>query len=316
MTTPVVTNPPIHDLLTTITPMLADTSDIKLETLAGTHLFDTKVDGLRAIAAWDGSRLTMRNRNGRVMDNYLDLEVAAAGLPGPVILDGEIVAESGKFQDAAWRDKQRGVKAIKAMQDCPARFMAFDILWHPHKGDVRHLPYHNRRFLLTMLELEQHCGPRWSITQASTDPKFYDVIRALGGEGVIAKRYTARYEPGRRSSWLKYKAAYTLSCIGTGYEPGKGARAQFGALYLALIGKDGQAVPVGKVGSGFTLPETLEMKAILDKATAAFELPIVEIQTYNLTRDGKLRMPVYLGQRTDLTLKDCTVAQLEQLPTT
>jgi hypothetical protein len=39
---PTVLNPPIHDLLTTITPMLADTSDIKLETLSGTHLFDTK----------------------------------------------------------------------------------------------------------------------------------------------------------------------------------------------------------------------------------------------------------------------------------
>jgi len=314
VTTP-VSNPPIHDLLTTLNPMLADTSDIKLETLAGTHLFDTKIDGVRALAAWDGAQLTMRNRNGRQMDNYLDLEVAAAWLPGPLILDGEIVAASGKFQDIAWRDKQRGVKEIKAMQDCPAHFMAFDILWHPNKGDVRHLPYINRRHLLVDLQLEQH-SQRWAATEASTDPKYYDVIRALGGEGVVAKRYTARYEPGRRSTWLKYKAAYTLSCIGTGYEPGKGARAHFGALYLALIGKDGEAVPMGKVGSGFTLPETVEMKAILDKATAAFELPIVEIQTYNLTRDGKLRMPVYLGQRTDLQLSDCTVAQLEHLPTT
>jgi len=139
--------PPIHDLLTTLNPMLADTSDIKLETLAGTHLFDTKVDGVRALAAWDGSRLTMRNRNGRQMDNYLDLEVAAAWLPSPLILDGEIVADSGKFQDIAWRDKQRGAKVIKAMQDCPAHFAAFDILWHPDKGDVRHLPYINRRQL-------------------------------------------------------------------------------------------------------------------------------------------------------------------------
>ena len=315
MTTP-VSNPPIHDLLTTITPMLADTSDIKLETLSGTHLFDSKIDGVRALAAWDGRTLTMRNRNGRQMDNYLDLEVAAAGICGPVILDGEIVAESGKFQDIAWRDKQRGAKVIKAMQDCPVQFMAFDILWHPGHGDVRHLPYIQRRELLVSLILAGMGGGRWSITQASTDPKFYDVIRSLGGEGVVAKRYTARYEPGRRSSWLKYKAAYTLSCIGTGYEPGKGARAQFGALYLALIGKDGNAVPVGKVGSGFTLPETLEMKAILDQATAATDLPIVEIQTYNLTRDGKLRMPVYLGQRLDLQLSDCTVAQLEHLPTT
>lgn len=309
-------NPPIHDLLTTINPMLADTSDIKLETLSGTHLFDSKIDGVRALAAWDGRTLTMRNRNGRQMDNYLDLEVAAAGIPGPVILDGEIVAASGKFQDIAWRDKQRGAKVIKAMQDCPAHFAAFDILWHPDKGDVRHLPYIIRRGLLVDLQLAGRTWSSWAATEASTDPKFYDVIRSLGGEGVVAKRYTARYEPGRRSTWLKYKAAYTLSCIGTGYEPGKGARAEFGALYLGLLDEVGGLVPMGKVGSGFTLPETLEMKAILDAATCAADLPIVEIQTYNLTRDGKLRMPVYLGQRTDLQLNDCTVAQLEHLPTT
>jgi len=202
------------------------------------------------------------------------------------------------------------------MQDCPAHFKAFDILWDSDQGDVRHLPYILRRRLLVRLQLEQYGGGRWAATEASTDPKFYDVIRALGGEGVVAKRYTARYEPGRRSSWLKYKAAYTLSCIGTGYEPGKGARAQFGALYLGLLEADGTLRPMGKVGSGFTLPETLEMKAILDSATSAIDLPIVEIQTYNLTRDGKLRMPVYLGQRTDLQLSDCTVAQLEHLPTT
>lgn len=314
MTTP-VSSLPIHDLLTTLNPMLADTSDIKLETLAGTHLFDTKVDGVRALAAWDGSRLTMRNRNGRQMDNYLDLEVAAAvSLPGPVILDGEIVAASGKFQDIAWRDKQRGAKVVEAMQDCPAHFAAFDILWHPDKGDVRHLPYITRRALL--VDLMGCQVSRWAATEASSDPKFYDVIRALGGEGVVAKRYTARYEPGRRSTWLKYKAAYTLSCIGTGYEPGKGARAQFGALYLGLIDADGTCRPMGKVGSGFTLPETVEMKAILDGAKTAADLPIVEIQTYNLTRDGKLRMPVYLGRRDDIQLSDCTVAQLEHLPTT
>jgi len=76
--------------------------------------------------------------------------------------------------------------------------MAFDILWHPDKGDVRHLPYIQRRELLVSLHLEQH-SQRWAATEASTDPKYYDVIRRLGGEGVVAKRYTARYEPGRRT---------------------------------------------------------------------------------------------------------------------
>jgi len=314
VTTPVL-NPPIHDLLVTLNPMLADTSDIKLETLSGTHLFDTKVDGVRAIAAWDGNALTMRNRNGRQMDNYLDLEVAAAGIPGPVILDGEIIAASGKFQDIAWRDKQRGVKAIKAMQDCPAYFLAFDILWHPDKGDVRHLPYIQRRELLVGLYLEQCGGSRWRVTEASTDPKFYDVIRSLGGEGVVAKRYTARYEPGRRSTWLKYKSKHRITCIGTGYEPGKGARIAFGAMFLSVL-DDGEPINVGRVGSGFTLPETLEMKAIFDAAQSAADLPLIEIECLGITREGKLRQPVFIGWRTDLNMNEATAAQLATLPVT
>jgi bifunctional non-homologous end joining protein LigD len=257
----------------------------------------------------------MRNRNGRQMDNYLDLEVAAAGIPGPVILDGEIVAESGKFQDIAWRDKQRGAKVIKAMQDCPAHYAAFDILWHPEKGDVRHLPYINRRALLTDLDLEFHGGQRWAATEASTDPKFYDVIRALGGEGVVAKRYTARYEPGRRSTWLKYKSKHRITCIGTGYEPGKGARIAFGAMFLSVL-DDGEPINVGRVGSGFTLPETLEMKAIFDAAQSAADLPLVEIECLGITREGKLRQPVFVGWRTDLNMNEATAAQIATLPVT
>jgi bifunctional non-homologous end joining protein LigD len=250
------------------------------------------------------------------MDNYLDLEVAAAGLPGPLILDGEIVAASGKFQDIAWRDKQRGAKVIKAMQDCPVHFEAFDILWHPDKGDVRHLPYIDRRYLLNMLFLNLASvggNPRWAATQASSDPKFYDVIRSLGGEGVVAKRYTARYEPGRRSTWLKYKNKHSITCIGTGYEPGKGARVAFGAMYLSVMDGD-VAVSVGKVGSGFTIPETLEMKAIFDMATCAADLPIVEIECLGVTRDGLLRQPIFLGCRGDLLAVDATRAQLDAVP--
>jgi len=307
--------PPIHDHLINIVPMLADTDNIPIESLAGTHLFDTKLDGVRALAAWDGNLLTLRNRNRRVMDNYLDLELAAVGIPGPIILDGEIITESGKFQDIAWRDKQRGPKAIKAMQQMPVNYIAFDILWHPDHGDIRHQPYSVRRELLIGLRLSQHSA-RFDHSTASIDPKFYDAIRAMGGEGVVAKRLSAAYSPGRRPAWLKYKAAFTVTCVGTGYEPGNGARKEFGAMHLGMIAEDGSLVPMGKVGSGFTLPETLAMKATFDNAKSAADLPIVEIQCFNRTRDGKLRMPVYLGQRSDQTLTDCSVKQLQNLPET
>lgn len=319
MTTP-VGNPPIHDLVRSITPQLADTDSISIEALVGTHLFDTKMDGVRALAAWDGSILTLRNRSGRVMDNYLDLEVHASILPGPLMLDGEIVAADGKFQTIAWRDKQRGGKAGVAMQETPAFFVAFDILWHPEQGDVRHLPYSRRRDLLCGLCNWQHwpahdmaTSGRWLITRTSPDPKFYDEIRARGGEGVVAKRLNARYEPGRRKSWLKFKSKHRVTCIATGYEPGNGSRAQFGAMFIAVIGPDG-VVDVGRVGSGFNLPTSLQMKKTLDAVQSAEQLPIVEIECLGITRDGKLRQPVFIGPRTDLNFTDCVVTQLDSLP--
>lgn len=315
MTTP-VNNAPVHQILSTLNPMLADSdSGLRLADLAGTHVFDTKLDGVRAIAAWDGHVLTMRNRNNRTMDNYLDLELAAADLPGPVILDGEIITLSGKFQDAAWRDKQNGANAITAMRTHPAHFIAFDILWHPDLGDVRHLPYSKRRELLVALHLEHVGGGRWDTTVASTDHRLYDIIRAGGGEGVIAKRLTATYSGGRRKDWLKFKSTFSVSCLATGYEPGKGARTELGAIFLSVI--DGsKAVAIGKAGSGFTLPESLEMKRILDNVTGVADLPVVEIKCLGITRDGKLRQPVYLGIRTDMTITDASASQLDSLPVT
>lgn len=304
----------IGDIVKGIVPMLADTTDVPIESLAGTHYFEQKLDGIRALAAWDSDGLTMRNRSGRdITANYLDLEMAASGvLDTPVILDGEIVARSGSFQDMQFRDKQKAANVAAAMAKVPVTFVAFDVLWHPQHADVRHLPYVERRALLQGLGLS---GSGWDTALCSTDPGFYDTIRQAGGEGVVAKRLTARYTQGRRPDWLKFKSKHSVTCIGVGYEPGKGARAEFGALFLAML-RPGAAQPVlhvGKVGSGFTLPGALEMKALLDSGQA----PLVEVECLGKTRLGQLRQPVFKGIRTDLVITtDALASQLDNLPTT
>lgn len=296
-------------LLESVKPMLADTQAISLSSLEGTHLFDQKLDGIRALAVWTRDGVAIRNRNGRdITAQYLDLEVAPPLCERPLLLDGEIIAQSGSFQDIQKRDKQRQPAAIvAAMNAIPVSFTAFDVLFHPEHGDVRHLPYSQRRKLLLDLHLD---GPWWSTSGASSHATFYDQIAAAGGEGVVAKRLTARYSPGRRSDWLKFKNKSTLTCVGVGYEPGKGAREAFGALLLALV--DGNnVVTMGRVGSGFTFAETIEMKALIDGG----RMPLVEIECLGLTRDGALRQPIYKGQRTDLLITDANVAQLLTIPT-
>ena len=51
---------------------------------------------------------------------------------------------------------------------------------------------------------------------------------------MVAKLRTSRYEPGRRSAWLKIKIRREQEVVVVGYEPGKGARADLGSLILGV----------------------------------------------------------------------------------
>lgn len=293
-----------------VVPMLASTSDVPLLNLGAAFVFDTKLDGLRALARWDGQTLTMRNRNGRSMDAAFPelLRTAAEALRHPCILDGEIVATHGTFQDIAQRDKLvNRHKAANASQTMPATFVAFDVLWlQAEPGDMRPLPYDLRRQALEALQID---GTGWATSVVSDSPLLYDAIRAKGGEGVIAKRRTSPYRPGRRPDWVKYKSKHSITCVAVGYEPGNGSRADFGAMLVALVNGT-EPVKVGRVGSGFTRKEVDRVKAMLDAGT----LPVVEVECLGLTRDRRLRQPVYKGERTDLTILDAQLSQLDHLP--
>ena len=298
-------------MLTTVEPMLAIPGDVPVESLAGTHAFDAKLDGVRMLAFWDGEQLNLRNRRqAHRSPTYPDL-VESFWLPQSVVLDGEVVAPVGAFQDIARRDKAvKGHVARRLARQIPATFVAFDVLWHGGR-DLRDLPYAARREVLTGISGVLR-NDHWDITLASTDPALIQLIKDGGGEGVIAKRLSSRYTPGRSRNWLKFKNTTTITCIGTGYEPGSGSRADFGAMTLAVI--DGADIRVvGRVGSGFTSREVSTLRQIFANVKTGVDLPIVEVECLGLTREGVLRQPVYKGLRTDLTMFDATASQLEGL---
>jgi ATP-dependent DNA ligase len=299
--------------LPTIEPMLAIPADVSAESLYGTHTFDTKLDGVRMMAYWDGSELVLRNRR-MVHRNvtYPDLVEAFPDLPGAAIFDGEVIAGKG-FQDVARRDK--ATKAFVARQfaiSMPATFVAFDVLW---RGDVdlRREPYYLRREHLEHLR-DAAFGEHWAVSEASEDLAYIDRVRAAHGEGVIAKRLTGRYTSGRSRLWMKFKNTHSITCIASGYSPGSGSRADLGALTLAVLDTDGPRV-IGRVGSGLTNREVSTLRGIFDAAkTDVGLLPVIEVECLGLTRDGVLRQPVYKGRRSDLTIHDATATQLEGLP--
>ena len=67
------------------------------------------------------------------------------------------------------------------------------------------------------------------------------VSQEHGLEGVVAKRLSPRYEPGRRSpSWLKIKNIRRQEVVIGGWKPGEGGRAGgIGSLLVGVQEADG-----------------------------------------------------------------------------
>ena len=299
--------------MTDFSPMLAIASTgasgrhpVTIESLAGTHVFDLKLDGIRCWATRVGKEpVVLRNRHG-VDITFKFPEIAArfndAGPPG--IVDGEIVTLDGSFESVLTRDKQEKPAAIARLRhQLPAQFVAFDM----PLPQLRSRPWDERRRVLDTWAV----SAQFTLTPYSDDPGFITRVAELGMEGVIAKRVASRYQPGKRSAdWVKFKLTHRISCLVRGYNTGTGSRSHFGALRLVLHDGIGGFVEVGTVGSGFTARQTHELKARLDHG----DILVVEIEALNVTSGGLLRFPVFKGIRTDVSPLDCTIDQLATLP--
>jgi bifunctional non-homologous end joining protein LigD len=140
---------------------------------------------------------------------------------------------------------------------------------------------------------------------------------------VVAKRVDSLYAPGRRTrTWVKVKVRRHDDLVVGGWAPGEGNRA--GRLGSLLVGyHPGPGDPTlryaGRVGSGFTSAELDRMArqlAPLAEKECPFEprppvsqardahwvrpQVVVEVAYGDWTSDGRLRHPVYMGQRTDV----------------
>ena len=118
--------------------------------------------------------------------------------------------------------------------------------------------------------------------------------------------------------WLKVKVHQEDEFVIGGYTPPRGARSHLGALLLGAY--EGSALRyVGKVGTGFsekTLAELSRTLAPLSRKTAPFaDAPrekgavwlepalVAQIAYQEMTAEGKLRQPVFLGIRDDKPAK-------------
>ena len=151
-----------------------------------------------------------------------------------------------------------------------------------------------------------------------------EATRAQGLEGVVAKRRTSAYSPGRRSDdWRKLKHVRRTSAVVAGWKPGEGGRAgRIGSLLLGVQGPDGLEF-AGHVGTGFTAAVLADLGRRLEALrrddcpfpagvpreharSAVWVDPVLvaEVDYTEWTRDGRLRHPSYKGLRDDVPAQE------------
>ncbi|SDD08632.1 ATP-dependent DNA ligase LigD ligase module /ATP-dependent DNA ligase LigD phosphoesterase module /ATP-dependent DNA ligase LigD polymerase module [Sanguibacter gelidistatuariae] len=208
--------------------------------------FEMKWDGIRALASVTGGIVRLTSRNGiDLTATYPELAELSGCVGEDVLLDGEIVAlnrsgrpDFGLLQNRMNLTREAEVAAARAEQ--PVDFMAFDLL---HRGSRRMttLGYDARRRALEEV-LDEHGRVHLPPAFTSGARAAIEASLALGLEGVVAKRRSSTYRPGRRSpAWIKVKHVQTREVVVVGWRTGKGSRAS--TLGSLLVAVPGDAVP-------------------------------------------------------------------------
>lgn len=248
---------------------------------------ETEVERLVADDAWamqekfDGRRMLVRKQGAAI--HGINRKGQRVGLPSPVLvaaheIPGDFILDG---------------EAVGETLHC------FDLL-ELNDENQRPLPYRQRlTALLNLLMSGQQRHIHYVTTAYASNEKsgLLEQLRFQNKEGVVFKRLDAPYTSGRPSSGgsqLKHKFYATLSAV-----VGK----QNSQRSVELMLRDGsQRVAAGNV----TIPPHHRVPVIGS---------VVEVRyLYAFPESGCLYQPTYLGPRSDVSERECTVAQLKYKP--
>ncbi|MFI1168040.1 hypothetical protein ACH4UM_31700 [Streptomyces sp. NPDC020801] len=194
-----------------LSPMLAVIGPQPTPQTEAEYAYETLWNGARVLAHLPGDG-TLRLISATGLDvtaQYSEFQSLASALAAPeAVLDGEIITLDGEGRPSVERLQQRMSlhhpdAVAHAVEDLPARLMIFDILYLGES--TVQLPYTSRRDLLDDLALAR---PGIAVPAAwpALASQALEQSRREGFDGVVAKRLTSPYLPGRRSrDWIKIK---------------------------------------------------------------------------------------------------------------
>jgi len=288
--------------------------------------FEIKWDGVRAVIFSRAGKLRIQSRSlADITHRYPELHSLAAHLGArSVILDGEIIALNAQGRPSFELMQQRlGVAsealARKRMEQIPATFMAFDVLYLDGRS-LMHRPYVERRELLDSLGLN---AAHWQTPPYTRGEgaAMLQVSREQQLEGIVAKLLESKYEPGQRSgAWRKIKNKAGQEFVIAGWLAGEGSRhGKIGSILLGVYdysnGKP-RLLYAGKAGTGFTDATLNQLAKLLTPLRtehspfepspsiprgAVFTQPrlVGEFEYTEWTQQNILRHPSFKGLRPD-----------------
>lgn len=283
-------------------------------------LHELKYDGYRIQALIDDGEVRLITRNQKDWtDRYPPVAEALSKLDAEsAVIDGELVAV-----DSEGRSRFGLLQKAAESPSVALRYYAFDLL-NLNGKQIGGEPILKRKELLQ--PLIEEAGP----------PLFYsdhiegqgeEVIRkacAMHLEGVISKKKNAPYRSGRGKSWIKSKCVGNDEFVIAGYRKSDKRGRPFSSLLLGEYAGD-KLVYRGRVGTGFdeaAFDALCAKMRPLERKTSPYETTpeearggavwltprlIAQIAYTEITDDGRLRHPSFLGLREDKPAKEVTL---------
>lgn len=239
-------------------------------------VFEEKWDGCRALLHVTPTGTRVQGRDSDLTAAFPDL--AALRAQTSAVLDGEVVAlDADGTPDFARLSRRLHGRQAWLVQAVPVVYVAFDCLGL-NGTDLTRRPWTERRQCLAFaLATVEAPAPLRMVATYADGPALWQTILDGAGEGVVAKRTSSPYQPGRRSpDWRKIKTFKETTVTVDAYEPNP-------AGITAIRTADGFRVQVAGT-------EGRRLQARLDTAPQT-----INIQYLEQTENGRYRMPTYRG---------------------
>jgi DNA ligase D-like protein (predicted ligase) len=252
-------------------------------------LYEIKQDGYRTIAVIDGKSALLYSMSGHDYSGDFKHIVFALRELGQrsLVLDGEIVALDPKGR-ASFQELQNRRTSTQ-----PIVYYIFDVL-HRNGRDTLELTLQGRKRMLADIAGRFTDPLRLNPLFHTELPPLVAQVKALGLEGIVAKRADSVYIPGRESdAWQKHRFNCEAEFVVGGYV-GKGTN--FSSLIVGEYrGRD--LYYVKRVAAGFTpfLRRQVyeQLSALRTKACPFVNLPEPNRSGHGLTAE-KMRDCIWL----------------------